>query len=347
MAGDPPPRASPSKQLNGTINDASKPASPRKTAAKTPTKGATVKAATSEGRTPTKAKTPTKTPTRTPRATTTPSKGDDDAPGRSSKRVAASLAAARSAPRKKPRTSLPSFDEEVFGTPPSASTSTPTSKSTKDAISSEVFRANERLRRQREARNFKFEGDANAPRTTRSGRVVGKPTYGRGDDEESRHDGEDEYGGVVEAAEEREEDEVEEEAEAGVRLDVTGTTVRSSTPTVAPLPVNARPHVLRILATLTGSEGEPAPFDNEEDNEALQGLVSLLRGTVERGEGNSALITGPRGVGKTRVSQNRRVKGVRGAKGTTPTRTCREHSVVGAGNVVEDALGDARCSGPW
>lgn len=299
MAVDPLPKGSPSKP-NGPTADPPNTCSPRQaTTAKTPAKlaPAMVKPALSNERTSTKAKSPTRTP-RTPRTAPAVETDDNATPERSSKRVAASLAAVRTA--KKPRTSLPSFDVEVFGSP---SGSTPKAK--QDAISTEEFRANERLRRQREARNFKFEGDANAPRTTRSGRIVAPPstphTYGRDGDEEESKDGADEYGIVQE-----EELEAEEEKEvAGVRLEVPliAESRRSSSPSVAPLPVNARSHVLRILASLTGSEREPAPFDNEEDNEALQGLVSLLRGTVERGEGNSALVTGPRGVGKTRVSQ--------------------------------------------
>jgi origin recognition complex subunit 4 len=72
-----------------------------------------------------------------------------------------------------------------------------------------------------------------------------------------------------------------------------------------PLPAGARPHVLQILSTLTARHvaSNPPAFDDEASNEALQSLVNLLKGTVERGEGNSALIVGPRGVGKTRVSE--------------------------------------------
>lgn len=301
------PKESPSKNANGTIESPAT-SSPRKlpSVKKTPTKALPSKdvaqAPSANGRTPTKAaKTPTRTPARSKVSTPSKDADDDATPRGSSKRVAASLAAARSTPRKRPRTSapLPSFDDDVFGTPPSSSKNS-------QAISSEAFRANERLRRQREARNFTFEGDANSPRTTRSGRVVApvEQTYGQGDerDDSESKDGLDEYGGI--AMEEEEavpEDEVDDEA--GVRLDVPLSVAESSSPGTIPLPPNARQHVLRILSTLTGSDRQPSPFDNEEDNEALQGLVSLLRGTVERGEGNSALVTGPRGVGKTRVSQ--------------------------------------------
>jgi hypothetical protein len=52
-----------------------------------------------------------------------------------------------------------------------------------------------------------------------------------------------------------------------------------------------------------------AVFDGEDENEApsanavvLEQLKALLTGTLERGEGNSCLLIGPRGSGKSRVS---------------------------------------------
>ena len=52
-----------------------------------------------------------------------------------------------------------------------------------------------------------------------------------------------------------------------------------------------------------------AVFDEEDENEApsanavvLEQLKALLTGTLERGEGNSCLLIGPRGSGKSRVS---------------------------------------------
>ncbi|BEI81172.1 hypothetical protein CcaverHIS002_0203320 [Cutaneotrichosporon cavernicola] len=231
--------------------------------------------------TPSKGEEEEETPKAMPARPRTPAKKDDETP-RSGKRVAASLAAVRSA--KKPRTSLPSFDTEAFGSP------------TGD-LSSDVFRANERLRRQREARNFTFEGDAHAPRTTRSGRVVATRDYGRDDTEDTEDTERDEYGGLAEP----EEPEVEDDG--GLRLDLSLPISRSESPSVTPLPASARQHVLRMLSTLTGTEREwePSEKEGEKKNEALQGLVALLCGTVERGEGNSALVTGPRGVGKTRT----------------------------------------------
>ena len=203
---------------------------------------------------------------------------------------------------------LPNFDE-AFDASPTASVS---------AVSRETFRENEKLRAQREARNFVYKGDAEAPRLTRSGKVVAN-----GKHEEVI----DEYGGVVED-DEAESVEVEEPLESeepdegvdtytaiptedvGIRLpDEVRLNGKEKTDALqmAPLPHGARGHVLSILETLTGrvSHGR-RPFAGEETNEALQGLVNLLKGTVERGEGNSALVVGPRGAGKSRVSYSPR-----------------------------------------
>ena len=162
-----------------------------------------------------------------------------------------------------------------------------------------TFLANEALRRQREARKFVYRGDAAAPKLTRSGKVVGETKVGG---EEV-----DEYGGGVET----EEDDLgitlipdESLAQPSPRLFPTKHPDRhKNAESVVPLPPSARPHVLRILSTLTAQNitSDPPPFVDEEKNEALQGLLNLLKGTVERGEGNSALVVGARGVGKTRV----------------------------------------------
>ncbi|GFZ51043.1 hypothetical protein JCM24511_08801 [Saitozyma sp. JCM 24511] len=182
------------------------------------------------------------------------------------------------------------------------------------AFSRETFLTNEALRRQREARNFVYRGDVDAPKLTRSGRVVGT----REDEGEV-----DEYGGVVESSEGGgeefgEEDRMEVDGDSPDLVSATRATISveetilhpskaTSTPPAKanplPLPAGARPHVLQILSTLTARHvaSNPPAFDGEDSNEALQGLVNLLKGTVERGEGNSALLVGPRGVGKTRT----------------------------------------------
>ncbi len=193
--------------------------------------------------------------------------------------------------RKRPRLSSPA-DENVFEDPSPSSVS---------AISRETFLANEALRRQREARKFVYKGDANAPKLTRSGKVIGN---NREETEEV-----DEYGGGVEDDAEEDLDDVQEailQDEPVISLPtpkITPETPTKPAPLVS-LPVSARPQVLQILSTLTSQNIaiDPPAFIDEEKNEALQGLVNLLKGTVERGEGNSALVIGARGVGKTRVS---------------------------------------------
>lgn len=49
-------------------------------------------------------------------------------------------------------------------------------------------------------------------------------------------------------------------------------------------------------------KGKAKEKDKADENEALTQLVNLLRGTVDRGEGNSCLVVGAKGSGKTRVS---------------------------------------------
>jgi origin recognition complex subunit 4 len=184
-------------------------------------------------------------------------------------------------------------------------------------VSRESFLANEALKRQREARNFKYKGDANAPTLTRSGKVVGKANVEK--EPESQEEDEADVYGTMET------DPAVDDAGLDIENPFVVAPVRRVSPALAPLqPLSttlvpkpsedqaesysilpgARPYLHKILLTLTsaGTSTDPAPFPDEGTHEALQGLVNLLRGTVERGEGNSALIVGARGVGKTRVS---------------------------------------------
>jgi origin recognition complex subunit 4 len=179
--------------------------------------------------------------------------------------------------------------EDVFDDSPIASPN----------ITRDAFLANEALKRQREARNFKYKGDAHAPRQTRSGRVVGESKDEDGDADV-------EYGGGLEtpdAGVETAEDEVVEEEEELEDDGRYGPVSNEETTTLHPLSDIARQHLTAILHTITSQQvsSDPPPFPDEDKNEALQGLLKLLQGTVDRGEGNSALVTGPRGVGKTRV----------------------------------------------
>jgi origin recognition complex subunit 4 len=197
-----------------------------------------------------------------------------------------------------------------------------------EGVSTEVFRANESLRKQREARNFRYEGDADAPKLTRSGKIVRRREVAV-DAEEQDGDGDgngDEADAYGAGAGEGEDDDMlgvngEERPDIDMDVEIPAPVVdipsaghpayaTPDTPAppdpgaVKPLLPAARQHILRILSTLTGSgiARDPSPFADEDTNEALQGLVNLLKGTVERGEGNSAMLVGPRGTGKTRVS---------------------------------------------
>lgn len=229
---------------------------------------------------------------------------------------AASASSAKPSPRgRKPKIvdaaaeePLPSFDDAFGGDEVTADKGS--------TISRETFLANEALRRQREARNFVFEGDVQAPRLTRSGRVVKqRKTLALGDAEEEGEDAgavqDDMYGSVEAGGEDQEPRPLEDDlldTNATLPMVTPGApskeTAAPVTDEVQPLPAGARQHVLNVLATLTGQSAltNPPPFHDEDTNEALQGLVNLLRGTVDRGEGNSALVVGPRGSGKTRVS---------------------------------------------
>ncbi|KAJ9091692.1 hypothetical protein QFC19_008983 [Naganishia cerealis] len=59
--------------------------------------------------------------------------------------------------------------------------------------------------------------------------------------------------------------------------------------------------VVSNLACTTTHVSSIPPTPDEEKNEALMQLVNLLTGTVERGEGNSCLVLGAKGSGKTRT----------------------------------------------
>lgn len=160
-----------------------------------------------------------------------------------------------------------------------------------EAVSRETFLTNEKLRRQREARNFKYTGSADAPKLTRSGKVIG--------DKEQEVD-----------YTQSPQPQVGSRREAGLgdrTVEVFKPPVKVAAEELFPLPPGAKPYVRKMLDNLTGRNiaVDPLPFAEEDKNEALNGLVNLLKGTVERGEGNSALIVGARGVGKTRVSETR------------------------------------------
>ncbi|RSH91480.1 hypothetical protein EHS25_009779 [Saitozyma podzolica] len=203
---------------------------------------------------------------------------------------------------------MPNFDEAFdepngtssFGGGASSSTTGAGAAPAGEAFSRETFLTNEALRRQREARNFVYKGDVDAPKLTRSGRVV------RTREDEGEVD---EYGGVesseVVGEEIGEEDRMEGDNErrgdhpSPFKSDLHSTRKGKS---VAPPCWRETTCLTDPLDAYRPSRGfQPPAFDDEASNEALQSLVNLLKGTVERGEGNSALIVGPRGVGKTRT----------------------------------------------
>ncbi|WVQ82514.1 hypothetical protein IAT38_004643 [Cryptococcus sp. DSM 104549] len=270
--------------------------------------------------------TPTKRTTRSAQATGTPLTRPASAKAKGTPTLASSLARplptpspgpGRASPaHKRPRTSasiskaLTFEDDGVFKDPGLHLDDDEKERAAYVPPSMEQFRANEALRRQREARNFVYEGEASAPRTMRSGKVFleEKKRRAESDDEESGVDGAamdvDEYGG-------RPEEDEPMGVQASVIPDVpVSPSVQTdagvpdvSDQTTLRLPEVARPDVQRIIATLSsrGVEDSPPPFDDEESNEALHGVVNLLKGTVERGEGNSAIVVGPRGSGKSRT----------------------------------------------
>lgn len=175
------------------------------------------------------------------------------------------------------------------------------------AISRDAFLANEALKRQREARNFKYKGDANAPRLTRSGKVVGDVVQDEYDefDRDETTEPLDDNPFLIQKDVESNILAVDEEAliPRGIEKPPTAP-VMAPRPALEPLPDFARHRISGILSSITSTHvaENPPPFADELANESLSGITKLLQGTVDRGEGNSALVTGPRGSGKTRVS---------------------------------------------
>lgn len=187
-------------------------------------------------------------------------------------------------------------------------------------VSRETFLHNEQLKRQREARNFVYEGDGNAPKLTRSGRVITAALPESENTALSAPDTPSRIAAHMNAGTARtpsrravltEQGDTSIAASPAVALDATPSRTQAATPRGkklsqrAALPEGAKKYLERTMAILTGAEdgtvSGPQPFDAEEGNETLRGLVNVLRGTVCRGEGNSALLVGPRGVGKSRV----------------------------------------------
>lgn len=174
------------------------------------------------------------------------------------------------------------------------------------SISRQAFLANEQLKRQREARNFKYEGDADAPRLTRSGKVVGEVVQDEYDvfDAEPTPEPPNEDPFMDTHVSAVDDDGAEETMEVDETFSGQAGPEKIMSKAVDPLPDYARPHILNILSTLTSTSiaDKPKPFHDELQNDTLLSLTKLLQGTIDRSEGNSALLAGPRGSGKTRVS---------------------------------------------
>lgn len=182
------------------------------------------------------------------------------------------------------------------------------------------FLENERRRKLNGARNFVFTGDANEARRTRSGKAVVAVEA----DVEVEDGMEDQVGDQMVVNGEQIldgaafEDGVGDESmeiDLGVDIDYTvpeelevqdHPTEPPAAPSAAVNQVSPfiQARLNTILSNLSAPPSwNPTPFATEgPENEALTSLVNLLRGTIERGEGNSCLVVGSKGSGKSRVS---------------------------------------------
>lgn len=182
------------------------------------------------------------------------------------------------------------------------------------------FLENERRRKLNGARNFVFTGDANEARRTRSGKAA-VAVEAEVEDEEIMDDPvgkemavDGEQTGDAAAFEDRTGDE-NMEIDLGVDIDYTvpeDLEVQDHPTEPRPAPSAAinqvspfiQARLNTILSNLSAPPSwNPPPFATEgPENEALTSLVNLLRGTIGRGEGNSCLVVGSKGSGKSRVS---------------------------------------------
>ncbi|ODN77966.1 hypothetical protein L202_05059 [Cryptococcus amylolentus CBS 6039] len=198
------------------------------------------------------------------------------------------------------------FGEDVFDDDEDEETKAKKHKT--EEYTRERFLQNEKQRKLREARNYQFTGDSNAPRTTRSGRAIRDTRDEVMDVEEEELD---EYGGKP-----QDEEPLAPDAPLIPEFELSTAPLVPTSPPLAlspapepenttgqPLPDDAEPVLKTILNTLNsrGITRDPPSFLDEDKNEALQGIYNLIKGTVDRGEGNSALVVGPRGSGKTRT----------------------------------------------
>jgi origin recognition complex subunit 4 len=180
-----------------------------------------------------------------------------------------------------------------------------------DEHSRAKFLHNERRRKANQARNFVYTGDATEKRRLRNGKAVQEEEESVPDDMPA----DDERILYQEAGFQVDGDGID--SNMDVEMDYTyipETMVLPEIPLSAPSSIHkastlstyARTALNEILTRISApTSRNPPPFATEgPENEALTNLVNLLRGTVERGEGNSCLVVGSKGSGKTRVSWN-------------------------------------------
>lgn len=306
---------------------------------------------------------PAKTPAAdSPKVTTTPSKrtaGTKKPAGQPATETQPDASPVKSSRSKRPRSAAPirhssnPLDDEPVEPSPTAPAdgivslavaelAEPSSRAVGTAFdltseqSREAFLRNERWQRDKEARNFNFEGDVHEGRRLRSGKAVVVDTEESG--EEDDDDGEEDAGdesldederrkrAVSTTTGEKEKEDAVFEADndylsqltydttmpvetqkstlnlaSSTFADATSTSNKPNSSTLTPL---ARKVLRTVISNLAGCETyTPAtPMQPEEGkNDALVQLVNLLKGTVERGEGNSCLILGAKGSGKTKV----------------------------------------------
>lgn len=177
------------------------------------------------------------------------------------------------------------------------------------------FLENERRRKLNQARNFVFTGDVTEARKTRSGKTVVVDAELDLEEEEDGMVGPGEEAVKDGAVDDKEQD-GEMDIDLGVDIDYTipedlivqEEPLEPPTPATTTVNQSVAPFIQeklnRILSNLSAPPSwDPEPFETEgPENEALTSLVNLLSGTIGRGEGNSCLVVGSKGSGKSRVS---------------------------------------------
>ncbi|GHJ83987.1 hypothetical protein NliqN6_0389 [Naganishia liquefaciens] len=202
------------------------------------------------------------------------------------------------------------------------------------AQSRDAFLRNERWQRDKEARNFNFEGDVNEGRRLRSGKAValaGTSDVGDEEDEGTIGDEDEADESAYEAEGKRHQEDLFGQTDAEFVADndylsqltydadmpveaqksgfadaslLEGSTPQEEEPSSRLLTPFAKRVLQTVISNLAGYESYSAsgPMTLEEEkDESLRHLVNLLTGTVERGEGNSCLVLGAKGSGKTRT----------------------------------------------